>query len=125
MSGLLLLAVAYGFAYLHYRRNHTFIHRAGGYSHPGLLGIGDTTNHYIELGELIDGPMLGFAYLATEGKKELDPNSPQYKAIEEWEKGLVESQTRRERLFILFKPAAFCETVYWKIVDPDPVIPIP
>ncbi len=118
-----VLLLYFGF-YLHYRINHTFIHRAGGYAAYSDRRPYRDTNHFIEPSQVADGPEIfaGVMFVAaaasqTNDLRDEDVGKMLSGAVQEVEK----LQKRRERLFLLFEPAAFLETLVWKISDPNPL----
>ena len=119
--GLLLL---YFGVYLHFRINHTFVHRAGRYAAYADHRPYRDTNHFIEPSEVADGPLLFagvmFAAAATSKTNDLS-DVPVDKMLASAVQAAAKMQARRERLFLFFEPAVFLETLAWKIVDPDPL----
>ena len=117
--------MAYFGSYLHLRLNHTFIHRAGGYA-PGMDGRrpDKATNHFIEPAEVADGPAIfaSVMFVAAATSESNDFNQAEIDellavACEEVQK----EQQKTERLFGFFQPAAFLETLVWKVIDPSPL----
>ena len=113
----------FGF-YLHYRIKHTFIHRAGGYTAYSDRRPYRDTNHFVEPSQVADGPeifarvmFVAAAASKTNDLSDVDVNKMLAGAAQEVRK----MQDRRERLFLVFEPAAFLETLAWKIIDPDPL----
>lgn len=124
---LVLLALGlYASAYLYLRLNHIFVHRAGNYGYDARLGIERHTNHYIETAMVADGPQIfGMVTLgATASGIPVELENPNFKKLLENAAQQIDAkQHRRDLLFTFFKPAALCETAYWKITNPNPVIP--
>lgn len=124
LFGINLAAVLYFGSYLYFRLTDTYIHRAGNYGFTSRLGIKRNTNHFIEPATVAEGPQIFAMAAMTAGKtgKLMDLEDPEFAALLEtignqyWEK-----QQRRDRLFHLYRPAAFLECLLWKAVDPDPL----
>ena len=114
----------YTSGYLFFRLNHTFRHRAGLYARDARLGAVRNTNHYIEPSPVADGPeVFGLVALGMAATGNTDFNGPEFQELSQSAATQVTArERRRERLFVVFKPAAFCETVFWKIVDPRPIL---
>jgi hypothetical protein len=118
-----VLLLYFGF-YLHYRINNTFIHRAGVYAACSDRRPYWDTNHFIEPSQVADGPEIfaGVMFVAAVASKtndhsDIDVDKMLAGAVQE----VQEMQKRRERLFFLFEPAAFFETLIWKIIEPSPL----
>lgn len=114
----------YSGLYLYLRSEEVFIHRAGRYGFTDTLGIKRDTNHFIEPATVREGPQI-FALAIAEvvGESgELEWSGPRFEEVlrEETDKAFEEQRTRN-RMYQYFRPAAFFESLYWKIVDPDPL----
>ena len=121
-----IVITLYFCAYIHFRINQTFIHRAGKYdahiSHGRPIFH---TNHFIEPGNVAEGPHVFAAVMMyaapAEGTNDLtdaDLDNMLASAVQHVE----QLEKRRRRLFIIFAPAAFLETLVWKVIDPNPLV---
>jgi hypothetical protein len=127
LGGCALFVLAYFGSYLWLRMNHTFIHRAGRYA--PRISRNETrprrsTNHFVEPGQVADGPQIfaGVMFVAAAVSETHDLSDVQFEKMLESAAQQVESMERkRDRLFLLYEPAAFCETMVWKVIDPDPL----
>jgi hypothetical protein len=112
-----LCLIAYCCAYLWLRHNHYFIHRAGYYADP-------PTTHFIEPGEVADGPeIFGAVVFALAGSGK-EPTPQEFEAaLSQASKQVVVEGRFRRRLLWLFKPLTLAEESIWKLVDPNPRVP--
>ena len=112
LSAVLLL---YFGVYLHFRLNHTFVHRAGRY---GARVSGNrprrSTNHFIQPSRPSIDVMIPI-FLSSE--KDEDPE----KIMQEVQQAYDAAELRRERLLLFFEPAAFLEVCVWKLAKPNPL----
>ena len=113
---ILFVLLSYCGSYGWLRHRHYFIHRAGRYADP-------PTNHYIEAGEVADGPQVFgsvMLQLATAGK---EPTPQELEAaLSDASKRVEVEGRRRKRLLIFFKPLTFLEELIWKFVNPHPKV---
>lgn len=117
-----IAVISYFALYLHFRINHTFIHRAGNYAADISHGRPRfPTNHFIEAGKSEYGPLVFAATLMNSNESE-NFNAAEYEnnlriAAEHAQR----EEKKRRFLFLFFEPAAILEIVVWKVIDPEPL----
>lgn len=124
LFGINFAAVLYFGSYLYFRLTDTYIHRAGNYGFTSRLGIKRNTNHFIEPATVAEGPQIFAiaAMTAAQTGQSTNLEDPEITALlETTGEQFREQQEHRDRLFHVYRPAAFLESLLWKAVDPDPL----
>lgn len=118
LISICVVLLLYCGSYLWLRHRHYFIHRAG------LYGAEPPKNHYIELGEIADGPQIfgSVVFQFAASGKEPKPGELEAALSAVAEQVTVEER-RRKRWLIFFKPLAAAEEIVWQIVKPHPNVP--
>lgn len=118
---VLLIAIGaflYVASYAYLRYSNIFIHRAGKYDFEDRHGERHRGRHFVQPGREIEGHQL-FAIAITEVGEAGDSQQIQ----ERLRHLIAESESRmaaRRRIFLLYRPIAFVESITWNLVDPNP-----
>ena len=115
---LVIGAFLYVGSYAYLRSQHVFIHRAGKYDFVDRFGEHHSGRHFVQPGNGREGHEF-FAIAISEAAGTQDPEVIQERVEELSAQSESEMRTRR-RLFLLYRPIAFIESISWYLVDPNP-----
>jgi hypothetical protein len=105
-------------SYAYLRSQHVFIHRAGKYDFVDRFGERHFGRHFVQPGYGREGHEF-FAIAISEADGTQDSEVIQERIKELSVQSELEMRTRR-RLFLLYRPIAFVESISWYLVDPNP-----